>query len=203
MMRPTRLTSPNAALALLATLVLAACGDPVLDKKIGDLGPEVAGVPRGEFHRAGQPCLLCHGPYGGASPQMVVAGTVFATPARKGKAPSGVGGVIVTVTDSFGDSPVKIKKTNCIGSFYITVDEWPTAAGPGIPLAAKIEYPSVAGGTGTTPAYMSTRIGRDGSCASCHFGARAADSPGNVFCVDALTDPFPVPGADCPGVPPR
>jgi hypothetical protein len=190
-------------LALLALAGLPACSNPVVDQKIADLGPEVDGVLPSEFHRAGQPCLLCHGPYGGASPQMVVAGTIFATPEHKGKAPSGVEGVIVTITDSFGDSPKKIKKTNCIGNFFITLDDWPTAAGPGFPLAAKIEYPSVGGGKGTTPAYMSTRIGRDGSCAGCHFGPRAEDSPGSVFCVDATTDPFPVPGSDCPGVPPK
>jgi hypothetical protein len=106
-----------------------------------------------------------------------------------------VEGVVVTITDAFGDSHTA--KTNCIGNFFITADEWQ----PGFPLAAKIEYPSLSG-SGKTPAYMSSRIGRDGSCGSCHHGARALDTPGYVFCVDQDTDPFPKPGKSCKGVPP-
>src|SRR6185369_14057082 len=142
----------------------------------------------------GQPCLLCHGPYGGAKPEMSVAGTIFAIPDPEGKKPLGVEGVKVTITDSFGDT--KTKKTNCIGNFYIKADEWQ----PGFPLAAKIEYPTP-GGSGTTPVYMSSRIGRDGSCAGCHVGERSESSPGWVFCVDETPSPFPPPPDSCKGVP--
>jgi hypothetical protein len=188
-MRPASLLAP--ALALLA---LGACGNPVDDVRIDALGPEVDGVPPSEFHRPGQPCLLCHGEYQGAEPRMSVAGTVFATPQRDKKKPPSVEGVTVTITDSFGDS--KTKKTNCIGNFFIKADEWQ----PGFPLAAKIEYPNP-DGEGTKPVYMSTRIGRDGSCAGCHVGERSQTSPGVVFCVDEATNPFPKPGDDCKGVP--
>jgi hypothetical protein len=181
--------------SFLLLLLASGCGNPAVDQQIAALPPEVAGVPPSEFHRPGQPCLLCHGPYGGASPQMSVAGTVFATPVPMGVQPTPVGEVVVTITDSFGD--VHMKTTNCIGNFFITTDEWL----PGFPLAAKIEYPRVPG-PGTTPTYMSTRIGRDGSCAGCHHGARGLDTPGVVFCVDAPSDPFPPPGKGCQGVPP-
>lgn len=179
---------------LALVLGVAGCGNPVIDDKVADLGPEKDGVAASQYHRPGQPCLLCHGPYGGAKPEMSVAGTVFGIPVTKKKPGVGVEDVIVTITDSFGD--VKTKKTNCIGNFFITADEWQ----PGFPLAAKIEYPSLGGGKGTTPAYMSTRIGRDGSCAGCHEGPRSESSPGSVFCVDETTNPFPAPGDDCPGV---
>jgi len=182
-------------LAALSAAALGACGNPAIDSQVAALGPEVNGVAPSEYHRPGQPCLLCHGVYGGAKPEMSVAGTVFGVPEKKGKAPSGVEEVVVSVTDSFGD--VKTKKTNCIGNFFITADEWQ----PGFPLAAKIEYPALAG-KGTTPAYMSTRIGRDGSCAACHHGPRAEDTPGSIYCVDAASNPFPEPGSGCPGVPP-
>jgi hypothetical protein len=174
--------------------VLAGCGNPPLDDQVAKLGDEVPGVAESEFHRPGQPCLLCHGPYGGASPEMVIGGTIFAIPVAAGKTPTGVENVVVTITDSFGDS--KTKKTNCIGNFFFTAEEWQ----PGFPLAAKIEYPAIEG-KGTTPAYMSTRIGRDGSCGGCHQGARSASSPGWVFCVDEEKNPFPKPGNDCEGVP--
>lgn len=170
------------------------CGDRLTDERIEALGDEVPGVPASEFHRPGQPCLLCHGEYEGAAPAFSVAGTIFATPITDGEKPSPVEGVTVTITDSFGDT--KTKKTNCIGNFFIKADEWQ----PGFPLAAKIEYPSVTG-TGTTPAYMSSRIGRDGSCAGCHEGPRSLGSPGVVFCVDQPENPFPEPDSSCKGVP--
>jgi hypothetical protein len=190
----TRALATTFALALVALVALSACSNPVVDQKVEALGPEVAGVEPSEWHRPGQPCLLCHGPYGGAEPEMAVAGTVFATPGKKGKDPVGVEDVVVTITDSFGD--VVEKKTNCIGNFFITAEEWK----PGFPLAAKIEYPDPAGGDGTTPAYMATRIGRDGSCAGCHVGPPSETSPGSLYCVAADKSPFPKPGDDCPGV---
>ncbi len=177
---------------------LAGCGNPVIDQKVAALPPEVDGVPPSEWHRPNQPCLLCHGPYGGAKPQMSVAGTINAIPISGKDQPIGVEDVTVTITDSFGE--VKTKKTNCIGNFFLTTDEWE----PGFPLAAKIEYPTPGGAAGaTTPAYMSTRIGRDGSCAGCHSGERSEGSPGIVFCVEAESSPFPEPGSDCKGVPPQ
>lgn len=172
---------------------LSACSNPVIDEKVAALGPEEAGVAESEWHRPGQPCVLCHGPYGGAKPEMSVAGTVFATPGKKGKTPVGVEKVKITITDSFGE--VMEKETNCIGNFFITSEEWK----PGFPLAAKIEYPEP-GGDGTTPAYMATRIGRDGSCAGCHAGPSSATSPGSIYCVDEEKSPFPKPDDDCPGV---
>lgn len=188
----TRLTTHIFAVGL-AGLGLVGCSNPLIDDKVALLGPEAAGVAASEWHRPGQPCLLCHGPYGGASPEMSVAGTVFATPEKKGKTPVGVEKVIVTITDSFGD--VLEKKTNCIGNFFITTEEWK----PGFPLAAKIEYPDPKD-DGTTPVYMATRIGRDGSCAGCHEGRASETSPGSIYCVEADKSPFPKPDADCPGV---
>jgi hypothetical protein len=180
-------------------LCLAGCGNPVIDQKVADLPPEVSGVPPSEYHRPNQPCLLCHGPYGGAKPQMSVAGTINAIPISGKKKAIGVEDVVVTITDSFGE--VKTKKTNCIGNFFITADEWE----PGFPLAAKIEYPTPGGAKdAVTPAYMSTRIGREGSCAGCHDGERSESSPGIVFCVEADSSPFPAPTSDdCKGVPPQ
>src|SRR5690606_33596927 len=77
--------APRAALSIplvaaLAALGATACGDPVLDARIEALGGEVDGVEPGEFHRPGQPCVLCHGKYGGEEPEMSVGGTIFAIP---------------------------------------------------------------------------------------------------------------------------
>ncbi|MFO0755277.1 MAG: hypothetical protein U0359_02225 [Byssovorax sp.] len=186
--------SPRALLssvfALPAVLAIG-CGNPALDVRIDALGGEVPGVEPSEYHRPGQPCLLCHGPYKGAEPELAIGGTIFAIPAKSDDdAFTPVEGVTVTLTDAFRVE--KTVKTNCIGNFYIKKDDWD----PGFPLQAKIDC-----GKGTVPRYMSTRISRAGSCADCHTGKQDQGSPGWVYCVDEAKSPFKGPGKDCPGIP--
>ncbi len=161
-------------------LFVTACGNRVVDEKIADLGPEVSGVQPSEFHRPGQPCLLCHDEYLGRHPLMSVAGTIYAFPADKNPVP--VKGATVTLTDAFGDQHTV--GTNCAGNFHITTDDWQ----PAFPLRAEIEYP--------VPGSL------DGTCAGCHVGAPNQGSPGWVTCAEAdLNPPFPPEEADCPGAP--
>ena len=175
----------------------------MLDVKIAAHGGEVTGVEPSEFHRPGQPCLACHGVYGGASPLMSIAGTIFAAPIEK--LPTPVEGVNVVITDAFGNKNGKgptetppERKTNCVGNFFFTKDEF----NPGFPLEAKIECPTKPGSVDTTGHYMSSRISREGSCGACHDGKRDQGSPGWVYCVDSPSlSPFKPPGQDCPGVP--
>jgi hypothetical protein len=196
-------TRSQLGLAILAALSLGAgaCGDPVIDAKRDALGDEVEGVEPGPYHRPGQPCLLCHGPFGSDEPRFSVAGTIHATPTNradkdpKNDAPVPVADVNVTLTDSFGKTHVA--KTNCIGNFYVETKDYD----PGFPLRAEIEYP-VPGQDGVTKrVVMATRIERDGSCAGCHTGDRGPTTPGWVTCTDAPTTPFKAPDASCPGVP--
>jgi hypothetical protein len=117
------------AVSAVAVLALAACGNPVVDQRIEALGDEVDGVEPGEFHRPGQPCVLCHSEYEGADPPMAIGGTIFATPGEE----TPVEGVKVTLTDSVGET--KETTSNCIGNFFITADEW----SPAFPLLAEIQ----------------------------------------------------------------
>jgi hypothetical protein len=186
-----------------AALCLFGCGNPVVDVKIAALGGEVIGVEPGEYHRPGQPCLVCHGVYGGASPLMSIAGTIFASPIDK--LPTPAPGVNVVITDAFGNKNGKgptetppERKTNCVGNFFFRKDE----LNPGFPLEAKIECPTKPGSDETAGIYMSSRISREGSCGACHQGARDQGSPGWVYCVeDPAKSPFDPPGTECPGVP--
>src|SRR6185369_830106 len=66
------------AIALVLTAAGGAAGcrnEPLLDQEIGAL-PADDGQP-GPTHRPGQPCLLCHSNYEGASPKLALGGTVF------------------------------------------------------------------------------------------------------------------------------
>ena len=173
------------AIALAAALPLAVgCRyDPVPQKIIDDLGPEV-GTPSAT-HRPGQPCLVCHDNYGGATPAFAVAGTVFNTAMDGSLVPAA--GLNVTISDSA--SGLRKACTNAAGNFYVERDNW-----------ADVTFPlnAIAGNRG-----MSSLIGRDGSCGSCHklpdktsenpITGASHTSPGVI-----IADPT-APGAACGG----
>lgn len=129
------------------------CIDPTHDNAVDALGPEVAGIPRGPLHRAGQPCLVCHSGSGPGSPELSVAGTIFI---REGETAPAIGAVVV-LRDLRGD--VRRVTTNEVGTFLIERTDWD----PAFPLRAEIER-------GSTPLVMRTEIPRDGSCNACHRG---------------------------------
>ena len=156
---------------VLVWLALIACADPVNDAIVASLGPEDPSVPKGELHRPGQPCLACHGNFS-------IGGTIYnedrVTP---------FSGATVTLIDAVGSQTVAT--TNSAGNFYVRKSEWT----PTFPIGAYMasDGTNVIGVTvtGTDPnnvAQMVTHIGRDGSCASCHFGAAASTtSPGPIY----------------------
>lgn len=177
--------------ASLCLLVLAAigCGNPQLDAEIATLGGEVAGVEKSEYHRPGQPCLDCHGPYKGAKPEMALAGTIFALPSAGANNRYPVEGARITITDALGlvngveSPPAKPpeKTTNCAGNFYFTTKE----ISPAFPYEAKVECPDPNDKTKTfATRTMVTRISRDGSCNGCHHGGQNQSSPGYIVCDD-------------------
>lgn len=187
----------GAAAGFAAAVGASACGNPAVDSRIAALGDEVPNIKPSEFHRAGQPCELCHSKYGGAEPEISVGGTIFATPLKDAAAlPTAVQGAVVTLIDAEG--VVKTATTNCAGTFFMTREQWD----PSFPLRVELSYPPPGGGVGLKPATpMSSRISRDGSCAGCHFGPRTQGTPGYVFCEEDPSTPFPVPSCPEAGVP--
>jgi hypothetical protein len=162
-----------ASLTLLVVGAVAGCGldplheDPVHQDAVAALGKESSSIPRGPYHRAGQPCTVCHGLEGPASTQFVIAGTVFAGPDRA----VGIGGAEVLMVDSLGSSPPPGSVvTNCVGNFYVTFDTW----NPAFPIR-------VAVASGQSAQQMIGHISRQGSCAFCHKDPRGIDSPGHVY----------------------
>ena len=140
-----------AALGLAALGLLSCRFDPVPQEIIDDLGPEEGTAD--ELHRAGQPCVLCHGPYGGVAPQMWFGGTLYTL---DGDALVPAPGVKVTFYDASGNSAVAPPSacSNAAGNFYLPKDD-----------VEEVAFPvKVAVGSGG----MTSLIGRDGSCATCH-----------------------------------
>ena len=180
----------KACCAIAASLVLGAlvgCADPVREAYVDALGPEDPAVPQSDIHRPGQPCLLCHGPFGGVEPDMAVAGTIYAYSfdANDPDAePIPVEDVIIEISDSFGNSPPEPPRTNCAGNFYIEKEDW----NPSSPLRVAIRYP-VPGDPDGARVSMGTRISRDGSCAGCHTNKPPNQgTPGWVFCTQRSPD---------------
>jgi hypothetical protein len=158
--------------------VAAACGDPVHDDAVAALGPEAASVGPGPTHRPGQPCLTCHGGSGPGSPQMIVAGTVYAV---KDQDQPLVGGTVHLTDANGGEIDVE---TNAVGNFFVPLSSWtPTA-----PIHVSVSL-------GDQTASMTTHIGHDGSCATCHVAPASRRSVGRVYLVIDAQD---LPGAGKP-----
>jgi hypothetical protein len=149
--------------ALLSPALLSCRYDPVPQEIIDDLGPET-GTP-GATHRPGQPCLACHSSYAGTAPQMVFGGTIYVLDDKDAIVPAA--GVPVSVFDSAGTS--KKACTNPAGNFFLEKEAWKDVA---FPLTVQVGTPGSSS--------MSSLIGRDGSCASCHKAPDPeADPPRN------------------------
>jgi len=162
------------------------CGDPVHNAQVDALGPETGGGP-GPTHRAGQPCLTCHGGQGPADVEFAVAGTVYQLP--DAGAP-GYEGVVVAVFDATQDADggtPKTARTNTVGNFYIRSADW----SPVFPLH---DVTLGVDGSQFQPV-MKTRVGRDGSCGTCHFDPAGTGSPGHVY---FASEPGDLPGGGQP-----
>lgn len=158
--------------------------DPIHDSEVEALGPEVPGIPRGPYHRAGQPCTVCHSSAGPAQTVFSLAGTVFssATVPASQAGPIGVDGVTVGVVDNNGASqPIT---TNCVGNFFVTPDVF----NPAFPILVQVSKL----GVGVTT--MKSHISRDSSCASCHSDPASDSSPGHVY----LATQAPTINPNCP-----
>jgi hypothetical protein len=107
-----------ASVVAAAVLAASGCGNPVADDRIEALGGENPNVEKSEHHRPGQPCVLCHGVYEGADPQLAIGGTVFAD--QESLLP--VEGVQVVLTDTRGIT--KTVTTNCVGNFFVEAGTW-------------------------------------------------------------------------------
>ncbi|MDB4992902.1 MAG: hypothetical protein JWM74_334 [Myxococcaceae bacterium] len=169
---------PSALLAATAgcAVLIASCTDPVPDTRIEDLGPELGDT--NEFHRPGQPCVLCHNDNGPASSSpFSLAGTVYVR--RTGKLEPAVGVEILLVdsndsspTDSNGPVPIF---TNAVGNFRIPKSLWD----PAFPIRTNIYCganpgPVQCAAPGTRRP-MQSHIGREPDCAACHYDGVGAN----------------------------
>jgi hypothetical protein len=149
-------------------------GDPVHQAQVDALGPEKPGIPQGPFHRAGQPCTVCHSRQGPAKAVFSMAGTVFA--ARPDSPSSqrsvGVDQAAVGIVDSTGSN--FLASTNCVGNFYVAPDSYD----PTFPVLVAVSK-------GKTSTFMQSHITRETSCANCHARAISDTSPGQVYLTTA------------------
>jgi hypothetical protein len=171
------------AIFVLAAALAWSCGDPVHNAQVDALGPEAAGVPEGPTHRPGKPCLTCHGGQGPADAEFSVAGTIYQTAAPDSPPAVGATVRVFDATQQLDGTP-RTFTTNAAGNFYVRKSEW----APFFPLHdIAVSYPGI-----DTPTIMHTNVGRDGSCGSCHFDPKGANTHGHVYVVLEAAD---LPGA--------
>lgn len=178
---------------VLTFLAVLSCSDPVTSGEISALPGENPNAPVGEFHRAGQPCVLCHNPTGPASQApFSVAGTIFAQPQNA----VGVDSATVAMTDASGSSFTV--QTNCVGNFFVprpgTGDGRPTWD-PEFPIFVRV----FKNGLSRT---MQGQVGRERSCANCHNDPQPGteqvfSSVGHISLYLAADNP-PPPSSTCP-----
>jgi len=180
---------------LLVILALVACSDPVRDGQLSALPGENPNIPVGEYHRAGQPCVLCHSPGGPASgSSFAVAGTIFADPSDA----VGVDQATVAFTDTTGSQFTVT--TDCVGNFFVPR---PGSSAPGptwdpqFPIFVRI----FKNGVSRT---MQGQIGRERSCANCHNDPQSTSPEifSSVGHVSLYTSNPPPASTNCP-VPPQ
>ena len=185
-MRATRFILLMVGVGIASTL---SCSDPEISGGAAALGKETSGIPKGEFHRAGQPCVVCHQDQGASSGHVfTIAGTIFAQPARM----VGVDRAEVRMTDSEGTKFTA--HTNCVGNFFVKPEEWQ----PHFPILVAIAKNNIV-------RQMQGPIGRDGSCAHCHANAVTPDDPfsqtSHIYLFGADESGSPNGSVDCPANP--
>ena len=182
------------AMVILAVGAVAACTtDPVHQAEVDALGAEASNIPQGQYHRAGQPCAVCHGAEGPAKTQFSIAGTVFQGPGTQ-SALIGAGNVTVSLEDD-AQSRFEVT-TNCVGNFWVNPSDW----NPQFPVLVAIA-------SGSTTQTMLSHIGRDASCGQCHQlqtyqgAVNYYRTPGTIF-VQRTDDPNNKGDPSCPVQPP-
>jgi hypothetical protein len=171
------------------------CANPVVDDEIDALGDEpLPDLEDFQFHRAGQPCVLCHGEYEAEGPIMSVGGTIYRS--KLSKVP--VEAAKVRIWDAFG--AFWETSTNCVGNFWVEKEDFD----PAFPLHVEVAY-KLEGEDLLKAQPMASRIGRDGSCAGCHqdIPSPSQYSPGRVYASPDATDVFPPISSTCPVPPPQ
>ena len=193
MTRPGLVTSSVAIAVAVGSFCapLLSCADPVLSDAVAAQGAETAGVEKGQYHRAGQPCGVCHQEGGPASSfPFSVSGTVFAQPLRQ----VGVEGVEIRLTDA--ERTTHIAKTNCVGNFMVKPEEW----SPKFPILVEI-------GKGNVRRSMRSVIGREKSCSGCHSTELEVSDPlsqvGHIYLYATDEPGSPEGTPDCPVDPKR
>jgi cytochrome c553 len=146
---------------MLAATASASCFDPVHSDAVDALGPEAAGdgPQKGRGHRAGQPCLTCHGGDGPGSPEFSFAGTVY----LYRDLPEPAVGTKIEIREVADETKAVTLVSNEIGNFYIEKSSFD----PTYPVFVSLVDSKIT----DVPVGlkdMVTPIGRNGGCGGCH-----------------------------------
>jgi hypothetical protein len=186
-----------ASLIALASVGSSCNLDPVHRAGVNGLGPEADLYPaESEYHRPGEPCVLCHSDKGPADSKFVLAGTIFWGPDNYN---ARVDNAYVRVLDA--NKTKRCFVTNCNGNFFVRDTEFPNITFPLLVSVERTVDPAQLDSETLQIRRMSGHIGREPSCAICHIqGLRDFASPGQIrlFNSDKEFADKKIPLVDCP-----
>ncbi len=195
--RGLALRSSLACMAVFALVGLSCTLDPVHATAVEQLGEERSDLypPESEYHRPGEPCVLCHSNKGPASSEFALGGTVFWGPDDYDRR---VDQAYVRILDA--NNRPRCFVTNCNGNFYVRKSDISSLTFPLLVSVERTKNPGVDEST-MKIRRMTAHIGREPSCATCHVQyARDYASPGQIRLYDSEDAVMQanVPLASCP-----
>jgi hypothetical protein len=189
-----------AVLVALASVGSSCNLDPVHRTGVNALGPENDQLYPidSAYHRPGEPCALCHSDKGPADSKFVLGGTIFWGPDDYN---ARVDNAYVRILDA--NKTKRCFVTNCNGNFYVRESDFAKIT---FPLLVSVERAVDPGQNETTLVIrrMSSHIGREASCATCHIqGLRDFLSPGQIRMFNTAQEfkEKKIPLATCPPPP--
>ena len=143
------------------------------------LGPDFGQYETGPYHRAGFPCVTCHGGlWWQPTPAFELAGTVY----QRSSGGAASRNAAIDIKDASGHAFTA--RTNSAGNFFVVVaGNQPQQYGDGrSEIPWQLDFPlSVRVRASGADQPMRSRVWKERSCAACHNGTPTAESNGRIF----------------------
>lgn len=172
-------TRALAAAAVMVWAVGGCIGTSPEQQAADALGPDTGRYDTGPYHRAGFPCVTCHGGlWWQPTPAFELAGTVY----QRSSGGAASGNAAIEIKDASGHAFTA--HTNSAGNFFVVVaGSKAQQQGEGrSEIPWRLDFPlSVRVRASGVDQPMRSRVWNERSCAACHTGNPSAASNGRIF----------------------
>jgi len=170
------------AFVVVVTFAIGGCiGTSPEQQEADALGPDYGRYESGPYHRAGFPCLKCHGDlWWQRGPVMELAGTIY----QRSSGDAASRDAAIEITDASGHAFTA--STNSAGNFFVVVaGKQPQQYSDGsVEIPWHLDFPlsvRLRGRTRDEDQPMRSHIWKERNCATCHSGNPGVDGNGRIF----------------------